>query len=758
MSAEEQCNGVDDDCDGRVDEGTRNACGQCGADPIERCNGIDDDCDGAVDEGSFNACGTCGPAPAEVCNDRDDDCDGETDEGVLNPGGGCGPVPDETCNGIDDDFDQEVDEGALNACGACGLVPREECNTVDDDCDGLTDEGLLNDCGACGAPPEEVCDFEDNDCDGVVDEDGPARDLRNRCGLCGDVPVEVCNGRDDDCDGGVDEGVRNACGECGQVRNEVCNGADDDCDDATDEGTLNLCGMCGDPPSEICNGRDDDCDERVDEGVRNACGECGPLPLERCDERDNDCDGEIDEFLPLNLCGTDCGPAPNDVCNREDDDCDGAIDEGLPANACGLCGPLPEEVCDEEDNDCDGAVDEGHALNACRGCGPAPAERCDERDNDCDGRLDEDFRVGSSVDHCRACGAACSREHATPACVGGRCVLLACEDGWRDADFDPANGCEAAAPQAGTLHVRAGADDEVADGSLDRPYGTIGAALDASEAGTLVLVLPGEYAAADVDVDGVTVRAREALTATLTAVGTGPVVRITGADASLVAFTVDGRGHEEGVRLECASGCGAAFGVYLDRNEGVDMSFNEILGVANGAGPNGTAVAGVYVYVGPLSSHNDLVAHIERGNCFRVEGGPTIIIRTTCYGVGIGGGVSVDMRNDKPVHVSDSVFAQMHGVAVGRQAQQDVARVTVDYIVAARVDTVTDRVTPGEHILEAEPRFTNEVLDDFSLGPGSPCIDFGDPALGCGDEPRSEDGTCVPDVGHLAGTAQARSE
>ena len=55
----------DDDCDGEVDEGVRNACGGCGPTPEEVCNGVDDDCDGIIDEGAVNACGRCG----EPCYD-----------------------------------------------------------------------------------------------------------------------------------------------------------------------------------------------------------------------------------------------------------------------------------------------------------------------------------------------------------------------------------------------------------------------------------------------------------------------------------------------------------------------------------------------------------------------------------------------------------------------------------------------------------------------------------------------------------------
>ncbi len=47
---EETCDDRDEDCDGRVDEGVRNACGACGPPLLERCDGRDEDCDGQVDE------------------------------------------------------------------------------------------------------------------------------------------------------------------------------------------------------------------------------------------------------------------------------------------------------------------------------------------------------------------------------------------------------------------------------------------------------------------------------------------------------------------------------------------------------------------------------------------------------------------------------------------------------------------------------------------------------------------------------------
>ena len=483
-----------------------------------------------------NACGACGPAPIEVCNGGDDDCDGEVDEGVQNACGGCGEVPAEVCNEQDDDCDGEADEGVANACGGCGPVPEEVCNGVDDDCDTRTDEGTRNACGACGADPVEICNGRDDDCDGTIDEalDPDA------------LPAELCNGVDDDCDDAVDEGLLNPCGVCGQVPVEVCNGEDDDCDGQTDEQVLNACGACGQVMAEACNGRDEDCDGEVDEGLLNACGACGPVPPEACNARDDDCDGEIDEFLPQNRCGDGCGPEPTEVCNRFDDDCDGTEDEGLPANACGFCGAPPQELCNLEDDDCDGEVDEGHAHNPCGGCGDAPPELCNREDDDCDGHVDENFDVGSNVDHCARCGDECPRNHSVPECLGGRCIVIRCEEGFFDEDGDGTNGCEAAIPDDVEAVWVDDDYDGVSDGSEQRPFTTIGAAMRVAEENARIFVRAGEYAErVVVSVRGVELVTPERARITMSVTVSADHARVTGFDVTSLVW------------LTCERGCAA---------------------------------------------------------------------------------------------------------------------------------------------------------------------------------------------------------
>ncbi len=199
-------------CDG-IDCDETNAMRYDGA--PELCNGVDDDCDGEIDEDLRNACGTCGDAPEEVCNGVDDDCDGEVDEALLDACGGCGVEAPEVCNGVDDDCDGAIDDGVCPDCtlgdartcygGAPGTEGVGLCAAGEQVCDGAG----WTECAGDVVPVDEVCNGEDDDCDGDIDEG-----LLNACGTCGPAPAEVCNGVDDDCDGDIDEGVESPCGGC----------------------------------------------------------------------------------------------------------------------------------------------------------------------------------------------------------------------------------------------------------------------------------------------------------------------------------------------------------------------------------------------------------------------------------------------------------------------------------------------------------------------------------------------------------------
>jgi hypothetical protein len=105
---DELCDGVDNDCDQRIDEDavdTQRICFTelpgvcsrglsrceegvlvCDGDQMpssESCDLEDQDCDGVIDEGTRNLCGLCGEADIEVCDGVDQDCDDRVDEEAI---------------------------------------------------------------------------------------------------------------------------------------------------------------------------------------------------------------------------------------------------------------------------------------------------------------------------------------------------------------------------------------------------------------------------------------------------------------------------------------------------------------------------------------------------------------------------------------------------------------------------------------------------------------------------------------------------
>jgi len=290
---------------------------ECDASPVrnpgllEACDGIDNDCDGEVDEDQNDV-------PWYV--DGDGDGWGDARRGIVLS---CAPVPGHVMvPGDCDDGDATVHPGA-----------RERCNGRDDDCDGRA--GFVIADG----------DTEDDDGDGVPDgrcTDGTDCDDRNPFVFQG--AVEICDGIDNDCDGEADEDtvdatwyadrdgdgfgddLAEAVTSCTVLRGRVLVGGDcDDGDPAVRPGARDGCG--GVP------GVDDDCDGEVDED--DDAGAAFP---------DADGDG-YGAGAPIAAClppigfadrGGDCAPSDPDVSpgvaevcdplDGADDDCDGRID------------------------------------------------------------------------------------------------------------------------------------------------------------------------------------------------------------------------------------------------------------------------------------------------------------------------------------------------------------------------------------------------------------------------------------------------
>ena len=444
--AQEECDGVDNNCDSFIDEGLSpdgdsdgyTAIGSCQTgsmddcndynynvhpDASEICNGIDDDCDTFIDEDlifdldgdGYLAEGSCGYVWSYDCDDNN---------AYINPG-----ATEDMWNGVDDDCDDIIDNDSdtvdNDGDGYCEHPTTCSDGSQPEDCDD-TDITIHPD-----AP--EVADNIDNNCDGLIDNfdaaDNDNDGFTAAEGDCDDFnaaiapnATETCNGLDDNCDGymPVDEFDMDRDGfvSCENFDPNLWLGSPfvyggDDCDDTNDKVWPGRAEDCSD-------GIDNNCDDIIDtdadadgDGVTTCEGDCndsnkyiypgmnkdGDYAFEECNGLDDDCDGLTDEGFDIDL----------DNFN----DCDQCIHLSPPQCDCddsnALVRPGVAENCDDEiDNNCDGEIDEvgidrdGDGWDVCDDCNddllqggydvnPSAPERCNLIDDNCDGIVDEGY-------------------------------------------------------------------------------------------------------------------------------------------------------------------------------------------------------------------------------------------------------------------------------------------------------------------------------------------------------------------------------
>ncbi len=418
--APEDCDGLDNDCNGTIDDGATGTSTwyadtdqdgfgdkDASVDACARPPGhVDNDGDCDDTSAAFN------PAATESCSDLTDyNCDGsvgQTDgDGDGTPAcSDCddtrfdvNPTAPETCDGVDNNCDAQIDESAptwyadVDGDGFGGTtLTVTQCVrptgyvAAGDDC---------NDLDARSKPlAPELCDGIDNDCDSVVpanEADADGDRFRACGGDCDDADptahtggVEICDGKDQDCDGTPDDGAVDATlrytdvdldgfgvgagvVSCSTVGALVAG----DCDDAS--------GAAKPGGAEACNAVDDDCDGLIDE-----VGATGATSWYLDEDGDTYGNAKVSTAACAAPAGyvannTDCNdvsaiafPTAAEACNGFDDDCVG----GVPAN--------------EVDRDADGfRVCDGDCDDTVASISPVGVEVCNGKDDNCKNGNDE---------------------------------------------------------------------------------------------------------------------------------------------------------------------------------------------------------------------------------------------------------------------------------------------------------------------------------------------------------------------------------
>ncbi len=422
---------------------------------LESCNGVDDDCNGAVDDrlptrryfvdrdgdgfgtSQIAAIDSCAPVTGYVENDGDcDDSSGDVFPGAVEA---AGDGIDQNCDGrelcfADADGDGYRGTGTLlSADGDCvdageasAAMPAGDCldsdrlvrpgvaelpgDGIDQNCDGQ--ESCYADADGDGARTDVLIASPDTLCD-ALGEASP----RAVAGDCDDLnasrrpgATEVCNGVDDNCDGVTDEGLatqsywRDADGDgygaagasptlsCGPVAGAVSN--DGDCDDARATVKPGATETAGDGVDQNCDGQELCYLDADDDGYRpglvvivSADIDCLDTGEALAVEPEGDCDDSNPSVRPGTAEGVGDGSDQNcdgqELCYLDADNDGYRPDGGATVVSPDLrCDAPTEAVSSDPAGDC---------ADTDSGRNPGAPELCDGVDNDCNGLTDDNI-------------------------------------------------------------------------------------------------------------------------------------------------------------------------------------------------------------------------------------------------------------------------------------------------------------------------------------------------------------------------------
>jgi len=465
--ADEICDGDDEDCnestlgpDGDGDGFSSTACcnglGTCGTDcddtratvndtALETCDGVDNDCDGVVDDGL-----------TPIAYAADCDLDGFGDATAPGMAACTMPVlPPAACAGGEwvlnatdcDDGDASVHRGATDFCG----------DTVDSDCDPTTAGRPTmwfrdaDDDGFYGAPVDEITSCTRPPGHARTPGDCNDADPTTRPGA-----AERCDNRDNDCDALVDDGADGSC--AGVLPNATsvcragacvvdtcfssfgdCNGtAMDGCETNVSSAVVN-CGSCGFAcaarPSSVATCVASRCEYTCaagfqDCGASPGCESVSAADAANCGTCGNVCPGAVNASATCaaSTCGYACAPGFRD-CGASPG-CESASATDL-AN-CGSCG-----------NVCSGAMNASATCTASTcgyTCGAGFGDCDASRLNGCEAAFATDAtRCGSCANDCTA-----AANVVIGMCSASTCVLgpMSCATGFSHCDASVVNGCE----------------------------------------------------------------------------------------------------------------------------------------------------------------------------------------------------------------------------------------------------------------------------------------------------------------------------